>query len=112
MPAPRKRQPARGKQKVSKPASKIDWAGHWLKLAGDPQLALPTDNCPEKVLGCIRRQSGGQDLSSNPKIGDIGVDGFLLAGCINEQLGRNYTGADFPASMRVMDVIHKVCGNQ
>jgi hypothetical protein len=70
----------------------------------------PADDCRQKVLGCIRQQSGGRDLSGNPKLGDIGVDGFILAGCINEKLGTNYTGTDFPPTMRVLDVIHKVCG--
>jgi hypothetical protein len=107
---PAKRANAKRTKPSKKVTPKIDWSGHWLKLAGDPQRILPADNCAEKVLGCIRQQSGGRDLSGNPKIGDVGVDGFILAGCINERLGRDYTGADFPETMRVLDVIHKVCG--
>ena|SRR5438046_1774153 len=110
MPSPGKRQPPRNKGQAAKAAPKIDWPGHWLKLAGHPQLALPTDNCPEKVLACIKHQTGGQDLSGNPQIGKIGIDSGLLAECINETFGTNYTKDDFPPTMRIIDVIHKVCG--
>src|ERR1700687_4849433 len=105
---PAKRQNAKGAKQPPKSATKIDWPGHWLKLAGDPQLALPTDNCPEKVIACIRSQSGGQDLSGNPQLGKIGVDSGLLARCINDALGTGFTKDDFPSTMRVIDVIHKV----
>jgi hypothetical protein len=106
---PGKRPKPSSKKPSKKITPKIDWPGHWLKLAGDPRRAVPTETCPEMVLGCIRQQSGGRDLSSNPKIGDVGVDGFILAGCINGKLNRNYTGKDFPPTMRILDVIAKVC---
>jgi hypothetical protein len=102
MPAKRQRTETR---------SKIDWPGHWLKLAGHPLLAVPGDNCPEKVVACIKHQSGGQDLSNNPQIGKIGVDSGLLARCINDNFGTNYTKDDFPSTMTVLGCVRKVCGS-
>src|SRR6266404_1809855 len=107
---PRKRQRVRKPSSPAKPTPKIDWPGHWLKLASHPLVAVPEDSCPLEVLGCIKNQSGGQDLSGNPAIGKIGVDSGLLAACINGKRGTHYSKDDFPPTMRVLDVIHKVCG--
>jgi hypothetical protein len=107
---PAKRQNAKGAKQPPKSAAKIDWPGHWLKLAGHPLVAAPDDSCPLQVLACIKSQSGGQDLGGNPPIGKIGVDSGLLAACINDTFGTKYTKDDFPPTMRVIDVIHKVCG--
>lgn len=107
---PAKRQNAKGIKRPKKPAPKIDWPGHWLKLAGDPERAVPTDTCPEKVLRCIRKQSSA-DLSNNPQIGKINVDGGRLARCINDTFGTSYTKDDFPPTDTVLDCIKTVCGS-
>jgi hypothetical protein len=72
-----------------------------------------SQSCTQKVLYCIGRQSGNNDLSSDPQIGNVGVQGFALAGCINQTFGLTppdaFTTADFPQTITVSDCITKVC---
>src|ERR1700681_37515 len=46
-------------------------------------------SCSNEVIDCIQQQSGGQDISDNPSLGTIHVNGGLLARCINLALGVN-----------------------
>jgi|ERR1700736_706945 len=68
-------------------------------------------SCSNEVIGCIQQQSGGEDISDNPSLAKIHVDGGLLARCINLALGvTKYSSTDFPPSSTVQDCINKVCG--
>jgi hypothetical protein len=49
-------------------------------------VAAPA-SCSTVVIGCIQEQSGGEDISDNPQLSSIHVDGGLLARCINQCLG-------------------------
>lgn len=70
-------------------------------------------SCSSKVLYCIGRQSGNADLSSDPQIINVGVQGFALAGCINNTFGLTppdaFSAADFPPTITVSGCITKVC---
>ena len=73
----------------------------------------PSEDCRAKVLDCIGQQSGGTDLSGNPTLRAIGVQGFLLAGCLNEMFGLTppdaFKASDFPPTMTVLDCTDFVC---
>jgi hypothetical protein len=84
-----------------------------LTAAAVPKTRASSDSCSQTVLACIGRQSGGRDLSGNPALGAVGVQGFLLAGCLNQAFGLTppdaFSTSDFPSSMKVLDCIDFVC---
>ena len=100
---------------ATRPAKKSEQTAALEKSAGAPALvgASPSESCRQTVLECIGRQSGGRDLSGNPTLGAVGVQGFLLAGCINEAFGLTppdaFSASDFPSTMTVLECIALVC---
>ena len=85
-------------KKAVKAAKKAATPAHVIALHNQH----PSDSI---VLGCIRAQAGGAIITANATLGGLGVSGFTLAGCINGQLGTNFTGADFPPSMTVAQCV-------
>src|SRR5260370_2271671 len=59
-----------------------------LRTRSKPGIAVAfSGSSSSKVLNCIGQQSGSADLSSDPQLGKIGLQGFLLAGCITNSFG-------------------------
>jgi hypothetical protein len=103
MPTPRKRRQPRAKPDRPTVAPH---QGLGAGIVGGPS----EDDCAKKVMDCIREQTGGKVIRSDATLESLGVDGYLLAGCLNKKFRRNYTAEDFPPTMTVQDVIDKVCG--
>jgi hypothetical protein len=107
--------PKQTKKTTAKPAKSPKTPNLLQKSATLRTLAGSTASagCQQKVLACIGQQSGGRDLSGNPTLGAIGVQGFLLAGCINQAFNLSppdaFTASDFPPTMKVLVCIDLVC---
>lgn len=97
--------PQAKKAASKKPAKAVKSPSHPSFSLSESETIYPSDAV---VLGCIRAQAGSAIITPNATLGGLGVNGTILAGCINSQLGTKFKGSNFPSSMTVAQCVYYV----